>query len=57
MDYSDFRESERQGWSDRAHVYDNTTAKATTQSIPALLATVHLFHGARLLDVGSVVCK
>lgn len=52
MDYSDFRESERQGWSDRAHVYEHATAKATTQSIPALLAAVHPFHGARLLDVG-----
>lgn len=52
MEYSDFRESERQGWSARAQVYEHTTAKATTQSIPALLAAVHLFHGAKLLDIG-----
>ena len=52
MDYSDFRESERRGWSDRANDYDNATARATTQSVPALLAAVKLYHGARLLDAG-----
>lgn len=52
MDYSDFRESEHRGWSDRANDYDDATARATTQSIPALLAAVKLHHGARLLDAG-----
>jgi ubiquinone/menaquinone biosynthesis C-methylase UbiE len=52
MDYSSFRESERQGWSERATFYRDATARATLQTIPALLAHARLFPGARVLDAG-----
>ena len=52
MDYDAFRESEREGWNSRAGVYDGATAQASLQSIPMILHMVHLFPGARLLDVG-----
>lgn len=52
MDYSTFRESERAGWTERAAVYRDATARATLQTIPALLSHARLFHGARVLDAG-----
>lgn len=52
MSYSNFRESERAGWSARASTYQDATARATLQTIPALLAQARLFVGARVLDAG-----
>lgn len=52
VDYSVFRESERAGWDMRACGYANATARATLQSVPALLARTGLFPGARVLDAG-----
>lgn len=52
MDYSSFRDSEREGWSSRANVYQDATARATLQTIPALLDHARLFPGARVLDAG-----
>ena len=52
MTFGEFREEERVGWSQRAEVYADATARATLQSIPTLLAAVRLFPGARLADVG-----
>lgn len=52
MEYDSFRDNERHGWSERAGCYDETTARATTQVIPALLDAARLYHGARLLDAG-----
>ncbi|SOE18447.1 ubiquinone/menaquinone biosynthesis C-methylase UbiE [Hoeflea halophila] len=52
MAFDSFRNSERAGWSERAGLYDDATARATTQAIPAMLAAVRLFHGARVLDAG-----
>jgi ubiquinone/menaquinone biosynthesis C-methylase UbiE len=47
-----FREDERNGWDRRAYLYANATARATCQSIPALLASANLFPDARVLDAG-----
>lgn len=52
MGYSAFRDSEREGWSARADVYQDATARATLQTIPTLLAHARLFPGARVLDAG-----
>lgn len=52
MDYTSFRNSERDGWSTRAAHYQNATARATLQTIPALLDQARLFPGARVLDAG-----
>lgn len=52
MDYSDFRDSERNGWGERAGGYGDATARATRQSIPTLLAHARLFPGGRVLDAG-----
>lgn len=52
MDFSAFREGERDGWTSRAHGYGNATARATLQSIPKLLDHARLFPGARVLDAG-----
>ena len=52
MDYSLFRDSERDGWSVRASAYKNATARATLQTIPMLLEHARLFPGARVLDAG-----
>jgi ubiquinone/menaquinone biosynthesis C-methylase UbiE len=52
MDYAKFREDERSGWSERAETYALATARATKQSIPALLSHARLFPGARVLDAG-----
>ena len=46
-----FSEIERQGWNDRAGVYETTTAQATTQAIPALLNAVRPRYGYRVLDI------
>ena len=48
---STFAELERDGWNDRAGVYETTTAQATTQAIPALLSAVQPRHGLRVLDI------
>ena len=46
-----FADIERDGWNDRAEVYASTTAQATTQAIPQLLATVRPRFGTSLLDI------
>jgi ubiquinone/menaquinone biosynthesis C-methylase UbiE len=51
MTMATFAEIERDGWNDRAGVYENTTAQATTQAIPALLNAVRPRFGTRLLDI------
>lgn len=48
-----FAEYERDGWNDRAGIYDEITAKATTQAIPELLAAARLRHGMEILDVST----
>jgi SAM-dependent methyltransferase len=48
-----FAEIERDGWNDRASVYEKTTAQATTQAIPTLLSAVQPRFGHRLLDICS----
>jgi SAM-dependent methyltransferase len=50
---STFAEIERDGWNDRADVYENTTAQATTQAIPTLLNSVQPRFGQRLVDICS----
>lgn len=52
MEFDAFKTAERSGWSDRADSYTSFTARATTQAIPALLAGVQVYCGARLLDIG-----
>ena len=52
MDYSEFRQDEINGWSQRAGGYGKATALATVQTIPTLLAAVRLYPGARMLDAG-----
>ncbi len=52
MQFTGFRDDEREGWNARADVYDVATAQATLQSIPMLLHMARLYHGARVLDVG-----
>jgi len=52
MDYSKFRDGERDGWSIRAELYGDATARATLQTIPKLLDHARLFPGARVLDAG-----
>ena len=52
MDYSAFREGERIGWSKRAALYGDATARATLQTIPKLLDHARLFPGAKVLDAG-----
>ncbi len=46
-----FAEIERDGWNDRADSYETTTARATTQAIPALLNSVLPRYGDRVLDI------
>lgn len=48
-----FAEIERDGWNNRASVYETTTAQATTQAIPALLSAVQPRSGLRVLDICS----
>ena len=52
MDYSGFRRSELRGWSERASRYGDVTARATTQSVPALLSAVRIAPDMELLDLG-----
>ncbi|MBV7378715.1 class I SAM-dependent methyltransferase [Maritimibacter dapengensis] len=52
MDYSAFRDGERKGWSKRAELYGDATARATLQTIPKLLDHAMLFPGAKVLDAG-----
>lgn len=52
MDYSAFRDGERDGWSKRAELYGDATARATLQTIPKLLDHAKLFPGAKVLDAG-----
>lgn len=51
MSFDAFTEAERSGWDSRAAVYGDTTARATTQAIPALLAAARAAAGRRILDV------
>jgi hypothetical protein len=46
-----FKDLERQGWRERAHLYMNLTGPVTTQGMPALLDFVRTHAGIRLLDV------
>lgn len=52
VDYSAFREGEREGWSSRADNYGDATARVTRQTIPKLLDHARLFPGAKVLDAG-----
>ncbi len=52
MSFDAFREDERTGWDERADGYHDATARATLQSIPALLGAVRLYPEATLLDAG-----
>ncbi|GGA13064.1 class I SAM-dependent methyltransferase [Neptunicoccus cionae] len=52
MDYSAFRDGERDGWSSRANIYGDATARATLQTIPKLLDHARIFPRAKILDAG-----
>jgi len=52
LDFSAFRDGERDGWTSRADIYGDATARATLQTIPKLLDHARLFPGARVLDAG-----
>lgn len=52
MDYAAFKDGERDGWSRRASLYGDATARATLQTIPKLLDHARLFPGAKVLDAG-----
>lgn len=52
VDYSAFRDGERDGWSSRADNYGDATARATLQTIPKLLDHARLFPSAKVLDAG-----
>ena len=52
MDYTSFRNSEREGWSEKVGFYNDATARATLQTVPTLLKHAGLFPGARVLDAG-----
>lgn len=51
MLFEAFSEAERAGWDRRAAVYGASTARATTQAIPALLAAAGVASGRRVVDV------
>ncbi len=51
MMFEAFSEAERSGWGRRASVYGATTARATTQAIPAILAAAGVACGRRVIDV------
>lgn len=51
MSFSDFAQAEKTGWDRRASVYGATTARATTQAIPAVLAAARVAAGRRVIDV------
>lgn len=50
--FNTFREEELEGWSARALIYNEATARATVQSVPALLSAVRIFPGANVIDAG-----
>lgn len=52
VDYSAFRDGERDGWSSRANNYGDATARATLQTIPKLLDHARIFPSAKVLDAG-----
>jgi ubiquinone/menaquinone biosynthesis C-methylase UbiE len=52
VDYSAFRDGERDGWSSRADNYGDATARVTRQTIPKLLDQARLFPSAKVLDAG-----
>ncbi|MEM9963564.1 MAG: class I SAM-dependent methyltransferase [Pseudomonadota bacterium] len=52
MSFDASTEAELTGWDSRAELYGATTARATTQAIPALLAAARVAAGNRLVDVG-----
>lgn len=51
MSFETFTEAEREGWDSRASAYGATTARATTQAIPALLAAARVAAGRSIIDV------
>ena len=51
MSFEEFTEAELTGWDLRAAHYRDTTARATTQAIPAVLAAARVAAGRRLIDV------
>lgn len=51
MPFHDFAEAERAGWDRRAAGYGATTARATTQAIPSLLAAARVASGTCMIDV------
>ena len=53
MTEATFKDMERQGWDERAGVYGDTTARGTTQAVPALLGAVRVRSGMELLDIGT----
>ena len=59
MKFERFQIAERDGWNDRASGYDQATALATMQIIPAMLDAVQPRSGQRMLDLacgtGSLV--
>ncbi len=52
VDYSAFRDGERDGWSSRANNYGDATARATLQTIPKLLDHARIFPSAKVLNAG-----
>jgi ubiquinone/menaquinone biosynthesis C-methylase UbiE len=51
MAFEDFRRQERDGWDDRAELYEGLTARVTTQAIPALLGAARIRVGIDVLDI------
>jgi ubiquinone/menaquinone biosynthesis C-methylase UbiE len=52
LDFAAFRDGERDGWTSRADIYGDATARATLQTIPKLLDHARLFPGAKVIDAG-----
>jgi len=52
LDFSAFRDGERDGWTSRADIYGDATARATLQTIPKLIDHARLFPGTKVLDAG-----
>jgi SAM-dependent methyltransferase len=51
MGFEEFSLAEKQGWNERATIYDDVTGQVTTQAIPALLALAGVAPGKRVLDL------
>ncbi len=51
MAFEKFRTQELEGWDERAESYEGLTARATTQAIPALLASIRTRVGINVLDI------